>query len=161
VADVIERDPATPSLPPIVPSRQKGRRVLWMGALLLALAAGAFLLLPRRGVPPPPVVAPVPLAAAPRGPRGHAAHLLSNQGRYALSRSNEASLQLAIDYFGQAIARDPRFALAHARMAQAYVTLGIWGLRAPGDTFPRARDSVVNALRFEPRLAAAYASSGL
>jgi tetratricopeptide (TPR) repeat protein len=44
-------------------------------------------------------------------------------------------------------------------MAEAYATLGIWGLRAPADTFPRARDSVVQALRIEPRLAAAYSTS--
>ena len=68
-------------------------------------------------------------------------------------------MQLAIDYFEKAIARDPHFALAHSRMADAYVTLGIWGLRAPADTFPRARDSLVKALRVEPRLATAYSTS--
>jgi tetratricopeptide (TPR) repeat protein len=41
------------------------------------------------------------------------------------------------------------------------VTLGIWGLRAPADTFPRARDSVLEALRIEPRLATAYTTSAV
>jgi tetratricopeptide (TPR) repeat protein len=138
----------------------QSRRWPWIGAaLLLVFVAGALLLLPRRS-PPPRAVSSAQLAAALGGTRDGAAYLLYNQGRYALSRSNEPSLQLAIDYFEKAIARDPRFALAHSRMAEAYATLGIWGLRAPMETFPRARDSVVKALRLEPRLATAYATSG-
>ena len=165
VADVVERDaegvaqaavPVRDAAIPLAPPIVRARRGLWIGLALLfvALAASAWLLRPR-SVPATPA-----LKVEIGGTRDNAAYLLYNQGRYALSRSSEPSLQLAIDYFEKAIARDPRFALAHARMAEAYVTLGIWGLRAPADTFPRARDSVVKALRVEPRLATAYATSG-
>ena len=149
-----ERDAAMPSPPPAAASIAKSKRGLWMaGVLVLVLImAGAWLL--RRGETPGAQT--TPLTAAVGGTRDNAAYLLYNQGRYALSRSNEASLQLAIGYFEQAIARDPRFALAHSRMADGYATLGIWGLRAPADTFPRARDSVLKALKLEPRLATAY-----
>jgi DNA-binding winged helix-turn-helix (wHTH) protein/tetratricopeptide (TPR) repeat protein len=167
VAEVVERDGSAkagpsppvsdatiPSPPAAVPPAARWRRVHWIGlaVLVVAIAAGATLLL-LRGT--------TPLVTVVGGTRDNAAYLLYNQGRYALSRSSESSLQLAIDYFEQAIARDPRFALAHARRAEAYVTLGIWGLRAPADTFPRARDSILKALQLEPRLATAYATSGV
>jgi len=154
------RDAALPFAPPAAPAVVQPvptRRRVWIGlvVLLAVLAAGVWLL-PRTQAP---VTVVTPLTEVAGGTRDNAAYLLYNQGRYALSRSNEPSLQLAIDYFGKAIGRDPRFALAHARMAEAYVTLGVWGLRAPADTFPRARDSVLTALRLEPRLATAYYTS--
>jgi len=153
---VAARDAAIPAAQPDMPSTSKSRRALWIGlALLVAvLAGGAWFLRPRSAAAPPQSGAVI------GGTKDDAANLLYNQGRYALSRSTEPSLQLAIDYFEKAIARDPRFALAHSRMAEAYVTLGVWGLRAPAETFPRARDSVVKALRVEPRLATAYYTSG-
>jgi serine/threonine-protein kinase len=127
---------------------------LGLAVLAAVLIAGILWWRPRVGAVTPSGTAVI------GGTRDETAKLLYNQGLYALSRSSEPSLQLAIDYFEKAIARDPRFALAHADMAEAYVTMGIWGLRAPSDTFPRARDSLVKALRVEPRLAPAYATSG-
>jgi DNA-binding winged helix-turn-helix (wHTH) protein/Tfp pilus assembly protein PilF len=168
VAEVIERDAqagpaatlapraaATPSpLPEALPAPR--RRALWIGLAAVAAALGAGFVSWTRSD-----AERSPLTTVLGGTGDEAANLLYNQGRYALSRSSEATLQLAIDYFEGAIARDPQFALAHSRLADVYVTLGIWGLRAPADTFPRARDSIVKALRIEPRLATAYATSGL
>src|SRR5690349_7005359 len=162
VAEVVERDAQGESTPARhgdrqpLPAADRSRRGLWISlALVIAVfATGAWFLRPRFAMTSPHALEAI------GGTRDEAANLLYNQGRYALSRSTEASLQLAIDYFEKAIARDPGFALAHARMAEAYVTLGIWGLRAPGDTFPRARDSIVKALRVAPRLASAYYTSG-
>jgi len=149
-------DAGAPHAPQPVPGVVRSRRAIWIGTALLVavLSTGAWLL--SRG--DAPATTATPLATVVGGTRDNAAYLLYNQGRYALSRGNEASLQLAIDYFQQAIERDPRFALAYSRMAETYATLGIWGWRAPADTFPRARDSIVKALRIEPRLAAAYSS---
>jgi DNA-binding winged helix-turn-helix (wHTH) protein/tetratricopeptide (TPR) repeat protein len=147
-------DAAIPSAPPAIPRSSPWRPARWTGLVLLvgALAAGALLL--RHGTAPPAV------AVVMGGTRDEAAHLLYNQGVYALSRNAEPSLQLAVEYFEKAIARDPGFALAHAGLAQAQAMLGIFGMRAPQDTFPRARDSVLKALQLEPRLAAAYATRG-
>ena len=94
------------------------------------------------------------------GTQDSAAYLLYANGRYALARSTEQSLSLAIGYFGKAIARDPHFALAHAGVADCYQIIGAFGMRSPGETFPRARDAVLTALRIEPRLAAAYGTLG-
>ena len=94
------------------------------------------------------------------GTKDSTAYLLYASGRYALARSTEPSLLLAIGYFEKAIERDPKFALAHVGLADCYMTLGVFGMRPPVETLPRARDAVLTALRIEPRLAGAYATLG-
>jgi len=165
VAAVIERDAlataAAPSLAPAtapadaIPPAVRSRRSIWVGttALAILLAAGVFLV-PRHEA------AVNPLSAVVGGTQDSAAYLLYSNGRFALGQSNEASIQLAIGYFEQAIARDPRFALAHSRLADCYLIMGIFGMRSPADTFPRARDSVLEALQLEPALANGYATLG-
>jgi DNA-binding winged helix-turn-helix (wHTH) protein/tetratricopeptide (TPR) repeat protein len=94
------------------------------------------------------------------GTKDSTAYLLYANGRYALARSTEPSLVLAIGYFEKAIERDPQFALAHAGLADCYMVLGVFGMRPPAETLPRARDAVLKALRIEPRLAGAYGTLG-
>jgi DNA-binding winged helix-turn-helix (wHTH) protein/tetratricopeptide (TPR) repeat protein len=163
VAAVTQRDAlapavahaATAAVPGPVPPVVRSRRSIWVGTTVLALvlAAGAFLV-PRQE----PAVNP--LSTVVGGTRDSAAYLLYSNGRFALGQSNEPSIQQAIGYFEQAIAREPGFALAHARLADCYMVMGIFGMRSPAETFPRARDSVLRALQIEPRLAAAYATLG-
>ena len=88
------------------------------------------------------------------------AYLLYASGRYALARSTEPSLVLGIGYFEKAIERDPQFALAYEGLANCYMILGVFGMRAPAETLPRARDAVLKALQIEPRLAGAYGTLG-
>jgi DNA-binding winged helix-turn-helix (wHTH) protein/tetratricopeptide (TPR) repeat protein len=94
------------------------------------------------------------------GTKDSTAYLLYANGRYALARSTEPSLVLAIGYFEKAIERDPQFALAHVGLADCYFFLGVFGMRPPAETLPRARDAVLKALQIEPRLAGAYATLG-
>jgi DNA-binding winged helix-turn-helix (wHTH) protein/Tfp pilus assembly protein PilF len=161
VAAVSERDAAAPANAPVdapagaVPPAVRSRRSIWIGTTALAiLLAGLVFLIPRHDAEVNP------LSTAIGGTRDSAAYLLYSNGRFALGQSNEQSIQLAIGYFEQSIARDPRFALAHARLAECYMVMGIFGMRSPAGTFPRARDSVLEALQIEPRLAHAYATLG-
>jgi TolB-like protein/Tfp pilus assembly protein PilF len=94
------------------------------------------------------------------GTKDSTAYLLYANGRYALARSTEPSLVLAIGYFEKAIERDSQFALAHVGLAECYVVLGVFGMRPPAETLPRARDAVLKALQIEPRLAGAYSTLG-
>jgi DNA-binding winged helix-turn-helix (wHTH) protein/TolB-like protein len=94
------------------------------------------------------------------GTKDSSAYMLYANGRYALARSTEPSLVLAIGYFEKAIERDPQFALAHEGLADCYMVLGVFGMRSPAETLPRARDAALKALRIEPRLAGAYATLG-
>ena len=51
------------------------------------------------------------------------AYQLYLQGRHCYTRYTEESIRKGIEYFQQAIAADPEYALAHAGMALAYAEL--------------------------------------
>ena len=88
------------------------------------------------------------------------AYALYASGQFAWTRQTEPSQLQAIAFFEQAIARDPNYALAYTGLADSYAVLGIFGMRAPGEVFPRARQAVEKALAIDPDLAAAHAALG-
>jgi TolB-like protein/Tfp pilus assembly protein PilF len=88
------------------------------------------------------------------------AYALYASGRLAWARQTEASLLAAIDYFGQAIARDPNYALAYTGLADSYAVMGVFGMRAPHEVFPKARQAVEKALSIDPNLGAAHSALG-
>ena len=88
------------------------------------------------------------------------AYALYASGKFALSRQTEPSLLQAIDFFEQAIAKDPNYPLAYAGLADSYAFLGVFGMRAPHEVFPRARRAVEKALSIDPDLAAAHSALG-
>ncbi|MGH8237379.1 MAG: tetratricopeptide repeat protein [Steroidobacteraceae bacterium] len=88
------------------------------------------------------------------------AYALYASGQFAWARQTEPSLLQAIAFFEQAIARDPNYALAYASLADSYALLGVLGMRAPHEVFPRARRAVEKALSIDPNLAAAHTALG-
>lgn len=88
------------------------------------------------------------------------AYALYASGRLAWTRQTEASLLQAIGFFEQAIARDPNYALAYSGLADSYAVLGVFGIRAPQEVFPKARSAVQKALAIDPDLAAAHSALG-
>ena len=94
-----------------------------------------------------------------REPTAHAqAYQAYLQGRYLWNQRSEPSLQSAIAHFRRAIELDPRFALAHAALADAHTSLGYLGYVAPAGTFPVARPYALKALELDPSLAPAHAA---
>ncbi len=83
------------------------------------------------------------------------------KGRYQWNRRTDASLQLAIEYFTEAIAADSGYAKAHAGLADAYATLAVYGLRPPQEVMPKAKRMALQALEIQPDLAEAYVSLAL
>jgi tetratricopeptide (TPR) repeat protein len=108
--------------------------------------------------------APLSDRAARRWERGStqnpAAYLAHANGKLAWSRLTGQSLNQAIVEFEKALALDPRYALAHVGIADSYATLGVFGVLAPHDAYPRARRAAQQALDIEPDLAAAHATLG-
>jgi tetratricopeptide (TPR) repeat protein len=88
------------------------------------------------------------------------AYALYAAGRFAWTRQTETSLLQAIAFYEQAIARDPDYALAYAGLSDSYALLGVFGIRAPRDVFPKARAAVEKALSLDPDLAAAHCALG-
>lgn len=87
------------------------------------------------------------------------AYQLYLKGSYFWEKQLPADAQKGIDYFQQAIARDPKYALAYSGLAAAYVTLPLTGDIAPGDAFQKARVAVTRALEIDPTLGEAHASA--
>ena len=76
------------------------------------------------------------------------------------SRANEAELNQSIEYFKQAITEDPNFALAYARLADAYALLTFYGKRKPKDTYDDAIRNANKALELDSQLAEAHTTLG-
>ena len=94
-----------------------------------------------------------------RGPVDPDAYQSYLRGRVSFSRFTPESLAEAEEYFRRAIAKDPKFALAHAGLADTYIQLA-GRVRPPHETMPKARAAIDRALELEPNLAEAYSSLG-
>ena len=82
-------------------------------------------------------------------------------GRYFWNKRTAQSLKRAIEYFRQAIAQDPSYALAYAGLADCYNLLDYYGLQPPGESFPKAKEAGLQALRLDDSLAEAHVSMAL
>ena len=88
------------------------------------------------------------------------AYELYLKGRFFWNKRTGADLRKAIEYFNQAIAKDPNYALAYVGLADSYLLLGNYGAAAPRDSLPQAKAAVQEALKLDSNLAEAHASSG-
>jgi serine/threonine protein kinase/Flp pilus assembly protein TadD len=80
------------------------------------------------------------------------------KGRYWWNKRTEEGLNKGIEYFQQAIAKDPTYALAYSGLADCYNLLAWYGFVSSKETYPRAKDSAQKALEIDDTLAEAHAS---
>jgi TolB-like protein/tetratricopeptide (TPR) repeat protein len=78
------------------------------------------------------------------------------KGRHHWNRWTEEGFYKAIDYFQQAIEKDPGYALAYTGVADSYVLLGWNSYLPPKDAFPKGKAAAMTALRLDPDLAEAH-----
>jgi TolB-like protein/Tfp pilus assembly protein PilF len=88
------------------------------------------------------------------------AYTLYLRGRQQWNARSEAGLGAAIEFFQQAIAEDPSYALAYAGLADSYSLLGNYGLELPTAVRPSARETAARAVEIDPTLAEARTSLG-
>jgi eukaryotic-like serine/threonine-protein kinase len=87
------------------------------------------------------------------------AYQLYLKGRYHANQTTAAELKKGIEYFQQAIERDPGYALAYAGLADSYSGLGGgWLYLPPSDSFPKAKSAARKALELDDTLAEAHAA---
>ena len=80
------------------------------------------------------------------------------KGRFFWNKRTGVDLRKAIDYFNQAVAKDPSYALAYAGLADAYVLLSGFGAASPKDSLPQAKAAAEKALELDSTLGEAHAS---
>lgn len=97
-------------------------------------------------------------AMAARPTENQEAYQLYLKGRFFWNRRTAVDLRQAIDYFQQAIAKDPNYALAYAGLAQAWLLLPGYSGGTPKDCFPQAETAAKKALSLDETSADAHAA---
>lgn len=80
------------------------------------------------------------------------------KGRYYWDRRTPDDLAKAIDYFTQAIVKDPGDAQAYVGLADCYNLLREFGAMSPGEAYPRAIAAAQRAVQLDPNSAEAHNS---
>jgi TolB-like protein/DNA-binding winged helix-turn-helix (wHTH) protein len=96
-------------------------------------------------------------SARPLNPEAHQAYL---KGRYYWNKRTQKGLKTSIEYFEQAIAKDPSYAVAYAGLADSYSLFSRYGILPPREAYPRAKAAALKALQIDDHLAEAHATLG-
>lgn len=83
---------------------------------------------------------------------------LYKEGLVFWNQRTKYGMNRARDNFLQAIALDPKFALAHVGLADSYNLLARYGFLSPNAAFPEAKEAAQAALAIDPLIAEAHAS---
>ena len=82
------------------------------------------------------------------------------KGRHLWNKRTEADLRKSLDFFQAAVEIKPDHARAHAGLATAFATLGLYGVQAPTEVMPAAREAATRAIEIDPGESEAWAVLG-
>jgi TolB-like protein/Tfp pilus assembly protein PilF len=88
------------------------------------------------------------------------AYALYLKGRYQWNKQTLDGMETGIQFFQQAIQKDPRYALAYTGLADAYALLADYNVLAAKEVMPRAKTAAMKALEIDDTIAEAHASLG-
>ncbi|PYS53708.1 MAG: hypothetical protein DMF76_27775, partial [Acidobacteria bacterium] len=89
------------------------------------------------------------------------AYQLYLKGRFHYNKRSEEGLQKSLEYFQQAIEKDPTFALAYSGLADTYDLLGAadaGGTVSPNEALPKAKAAALKAIEIDASLAEPHVS---
>ena len=89
-----------------------------------------------------------------------AAYELYLRGREAVQQRTPPSMRRGLEFFEQAIARDPAYARAHLGVAEAFIGLGVYQAIPTADGRGKATSAIARAVALEPDLAAVHLLRG-
>ncbi len=84
------------------------------------------------------------------------AYQLYLQGRYHWNKRTGEDLKKSIDYFEQAVAKDPSYALAYSGLADVYNVIGPYIQRPDTEFLPHAEAAATKAIQLDDSLAEAH-----
>jgi len=84
------------------------------------------------------------------------AYQLYLKGRFAWNKRSGDSLKHAVEFYNQAIEKDPGFALAYSGLAESYVLFSNYDVATPNDSMPQAKAAALRALELDESLAEAH-----
>ena len=88
------------------------------------------------------------------------AYQLYLKGRYHWNKWTPEGWQKSIEYFQQAIKKDPSYALAYVGVSNAYNALGFFDVMLPREAWPKAEEAAVKGLELDDTLGEAHAALG-
>lgn len=86
------------------------------------------------------------------------AYQLYLKGRFYWNKRTEETMKKGVDYFNQAIEKDPAYALAYAGLADCYALLYEYSAAPSRDLYPKAKAAAMRALELDDNLAEAHTS---
>ena len=86
------------------------------------------------------------------------AYQLYLKGRFYWNKRTGDAAKKSIEYFQQAIDKDPNYALAYAGLADAYQLLNLFADQSPQEAFTKSKENAQRALQLDPTLAEAHTS---
>lgn len=86
------------------------------------------------------------------------ANSLYLKGRFYWNKRNSDNLKKAVEYFEQAVAKDPTFALGFVGLSDAYQNLSEYGGVERKAAMEKARAAVTRAIELNPQMGEAYCS---
>jgi serine/threonine-protein kinase len=84
------------------------------------------------------------------------AYQLYLKGRYHWNKRTAVDIRKSVDYFKQAVDKDPNYALAYAGLAQAYILIPNYTRDSPKEPYEKARAAAMKALEIDETLADAH-----
>ena len=90
-------------------------------------------------------------------PKAHEDYL---RGRYFMDKRTAEAMNTAVNYFQQAIQREPEYAQAYVGLATTYDLLGSYELLPPEKSYPLAIEFAAKALQLDDTISEAYAARG-
>jgi TolB-like protein/Tfp pilus assembly protein PilF len=88
------------------------------------------------------------------------AYKLYLQGRFYWNKREEKDFRKAVEFYNQAIALDPNYALAYAGQADSYALLSTFGFMPPTEGVPKAREFARQAVSLDGGLAEPHTTLG-
>ncbi len=80
------------------------------------------------------------------------------RGRYHWNKRTQEGFKKGLEFFEQALERDPTYPLAYAGLADTYSLLANYFFLPPQEAFPRAKAAAMKALEIDDTLAEAHTS---
>jgi serine/threonine protein kinase/tetratricopeptide (TPR) repeat protein len=82
------------------------------------------------------------------------------KGRYQWNKQTLDGMETGINFFKQAIDKDPRYGLAYAGLADSYALLADYNVLAAKEVMPSAKTAAMKALEIDDTISEAHASLG-
>jgi TolB-like protein len=90
----------------------------------------------------------------------HEAYECYLKGRYFWYRRYQKDMQRGLQYFQQAVEKDPGYALPYVGIADTFGILGVYSFMSPHEAFSQAKAAAKKACEIDPELAEVYTSLG-